>query len=140
MLTLALLLAAGMARAQMAYTGTGAVVHSTTGGNGQDLPATLLKPDGAGPFPAVVILHDCSGLGPRSSGSPGRWGALLAAEGYVVLIPDSFLPRGFDNGVCTVPFSPPVLKTVPAAQAVDAYAALACICARCRSSTGGMSG
>ena len=47
------------------------------------------------------MLHDCSGLGPRSSGSPGRWTRLLVERGYVVLVPDSFSTRGFPNGVCT---------------------------------------
>jgi dienelactone hydrolase len=69
-------------------------------GSEQDLPATLMKPDGDGPFPAVVIVHDCSGLGPRSSGSPKRWAQQLVPQGYVVLIPDSFGPRGFPDGVC----------------------------------------
>ena len=40
-----------------------------------DIPATLIRPDGDGPFPAVVILHDCSGLGPKSSGSASLSGA-----------------------------------------------------------------
>ena len=29
---------------------------------GLTLHATLYRPDGAGPFPAVVALHDCGGL------------------------------------------------------------------------------
>ncbi len=65
------------------------------------LPATLLTPSGGGPFPAIVIMHDCSGLGPRSSGAPRRWGEELVAQGYVVLMADSFSPRGLPNGVCT---------------------------------------
>ncbi len=77
-----------------------AVTLSPVGASDQ-LPATLLTPDGAGPFPAVVSMHDCSGLGPRSSGAPRRWGEELLAQGYVVLIPDSFSPRGLPNGVCT---------------------------------------
>ena len=68
-----------------------------TGGAPQDLPATLLRPDGDGPFPAIVILHDCSGLGAHSSHAPARWAPLLAGEGYVVLIPDSFVPRGISR-------------------------------------------
>jgi dienelactone hydrolase len=124
-LALALALAPAVARADVAYTGSGAIIHSTTGGLAQDLPATVLKPDGAGPFPAIVLLHDCSGLGPRSSYAPARWGALLAAEGYVVLIPDSFLPRGYAEGVCTVEAHADPAKIGPAARAVDAYAALA---------------
>jgi dienelactone hydrolase len=111
--------------AALEYKGFGAAIGSTTGGVPQDLPATLLKPDGDGPFPAVVILHDCSGLGPRSSGSPARWGALLAQAGYVVLIPDSFLPRGFADGICTVPLRSRGGTVTPAARAIDAYAALA---------------
>jgi dienelactone hydrolase len=127
-LTIVLLamLAPPRAEASFAYSGTGAIIHSSTGGIPQDLPATLLKPDGNGPFPAVVILHDCSGMGPRSSGDPGRWGSVLAGEGYVVLIPDSFLPRGFPEGVCMVQAPGTQLaKTFPAARAADAYAALA---------------
>jgi len=65
------------------------------------IPATLLKPDGAGPFPAVVMMHDCSGLGPSSSGAPGRWARELLSQGYVVILPDSFSTRGFANGICT---------------------------------------
>jgi dienelactone hydrolase len=88
------------------------------------LPATLLKPEGPGPFPAVVIMHDCSGLGPRSSGGPGRWASFLVAQGYVVLIPDSFTPRGFAGGVCTVPAGR--ARTVNGfVRAADAYGALA---------------
>ena len=93
-------------------------------GSSLQLPAVLIKPDGEGPFPAVVIAHDCSGLGPRSSGAPGRWAGELVQQGYVVLIPDSFTPRGFADGVCLIPGN----ETVSAngfARAGDAYAALA---------------
>ena len=65
------------------------------------IPARVLKPAGSGPFPAVVIMHDCSGLGPGSSGAPGRWSRELVARGYVVLMPDSFSTRGHPGGVCT---------------------------------------
>src|SRR5919108_5859102 len=67
----------------------------------EQLPATVSKPDGPGPFPAVVIMHDCSGLGPRSSGAPDRWARELMGRGYVILIPDSFTTRGHAGGVCT---------------------------------------
>ncbi len=114
------------ARADTLFSGTTVTVQSTTAGKPQDLPATLLKPGGDGPFPAIVILHDCSGLGARSSGSPGRWAQLLAAQGYVVLMPDSFLPRGFDQGVCTTAATGTQLATTfPNARVRDAYAALA---------------
>jgi dienelactone hydrolase len=69
------------------------------------IPATLIRPDGEGPFPAIVIVHDCSGLGPRSSGAPRRWAQELIGHGYVILIPDSFGPRDLPNGVCTAPLA-----------------------------------
>jgi dienelactone hydrolase len=72
----------------------------TPPGSSIQLSATLIRPDGGGPFPAVVIMHDCSGLGPRSSGSPRRWADFLVGEGYVVLIPDSFTARGLPDGLC----------------------------------------
>jgi hypothetical protein len=72
--------------AALRYTGLGATLQSSTNGAPQAIPATVLRPEGAGPFPAIVIAHDCSGLGAHSSGSPGRWASLLAGEGYVVII------------------------------------------------------
>jgi dienelactone hydrolase len=68
---------------------------------GLTIPVTVSRPDGAGPFPAIVMLHDCSGLGPRSSGAPGRWAKALVERGYVVVMPDSFSTRGYPDGVCT---------------------------------------
>jgi dienelactone hydrolase len=65
------------------------------------IPFRLVRPAGDAPLPAVVVMHDCSGLGPHSSGSPLRWARKLIASGYVVMIPDSFTPRGFPDGVCT---------------------------------------
>ena len=87
-----------------------------------DLPFTLTVPPGRGPFPAVVILHDCSGMGPKSSGAPWRWATQLATKGYVTIWPDSFSTRGHPEGVCTDP-SAPVISF--AQRADDAYAALA---------------
>jgi dienelactone hydrolase len=95
-------------------------------GSSLELPATLIRPAGEGPFPAIVVMHDCSGLGPRSSGAPLRWSKDLVEQGYVVLIPDSFTPRGFPDGVCTIPGS----ETTSAsgyARAADAYGALAAL-------------
>jgi dienelactone hydrolase len=115
---------AAIAASAAGYVGGGALLTSVTGGVSYQLPATILKPDGAGPFPAVVILHDCSGLGAYSSGAPGRWGSLLASEGYVVLIPDSFLPRGFPDGVCTTRAVGRDAAS-PFVRSFDAYAALA---------------
>ncbi len=87
-----------------------------------EVPFTITKPAGDGPFPAVVILHDCSGLGPRSSGAPWRWATRLNAMGYVTIWPDSFSTRGHPDGVCT-DGSQPIVG--PRLRAGDAYAALA---------------
>ena len=88
------------------------------------IPIEVQKPEGAGPFPAVVMLHDCSGLGPRSSGAPRRWARELVAQGYVVVIPDSFSPRGHGDGVCTTPYQNRA-GVAPAQRVADAYKALA---------------
>lgn len=95
-------------------------------GSPEQIPAKLIKPDGDGPFPAVVIMHDCSGLGVGSSGSPSLWATELVSEGYVVLLPDSFSPRGFSDGVCTLPAGQS--KVVNGyVRARDAYGALAAL-------------
>ncbi len=86
------------------------------------VPYTLSKPAGAGPFPAIVILHDCSGLGPRSGGAPWRWWTRLTAKGYVTIAPDSFSTRGHPDGVCTDGTDPIVTYRQ---RADDAYEALA---------------
>src|SRR6266436_8242751 len=108
-----------------ASTSTGlSITTTTTNGALEQIPAELLKPDGPGPFPAVVIMHDCSGLGPRSSGAPDRWAKELVTQGYVVVIPDSFTTRGHGAGVCTDP-SPTRTEVNPFRRVRDAYAALA---------------
>jgi dienelactone hydrolase len=64
------------------------------------LHATLYRPDGAGPFPAVVALHDCGGLSQRPLTEAqvySEWARLLVANGFVVLFPDSFGSRGIGS-------------------------------------------
>jgi len=51
----------------------------------------LSKPDGSGPFPAVVYLHGCSGLSPNAR---NRMAALITGWGYVSMVVDSFTTRG----------------------------------------------
>ena len=98
----------------------------TTAPNGarEEIPVTVSKPEGPGPFPAVVIMHDCSGVGPRSRGAPERWARELGARGYVTVIPDSFTTRGRPDGVCT-DASPGRADVAPGRRVRDAYAALA---------------
>lgn len=60
------------------------------------LTGQLTKPEGNGPFPAVVLLHGCSGI----NMFPDAWSERLANWGYVAFMVDSFGPRGFKE-ICT---------------------------------------
>ncbi len=68
--------------------------------DGVRLKAVLFRPDGQGPFPAVVGLHNCTGL-INSAGVLGAryrdWGQRLASGGYAVLLPDSNGSRGIGS-------------------------------------------
>src|ERR1700687_2892964 len=121
-LSLALLVGGLTACAAAAPEGT--LATSAPNGAVEQIPIVMARPDGPGPFPAVVILHDCSGLGPGAGGAPGRWSRELVARGYVVLMPDSFPTRGHSGGVCT-DASPSRGEVGPARRRIDAYAALA---------------
>ena len=62
-------------------------------------PATIsdvLRPEGEGPFPAVVLLHGCSGIIQTERG----WAQELRKRGYVAVLVDSFRPRGYTE-ICT---------------------------------------
>lgn len=77
------------------------------------------KPSGGGPFPAVVLMHSCGGV--RNPHIKQHAQELLKA-GYVVLVVDSFEPRGVENcGARIVSGS---------AGVADAYAALAFLAAQ----------
>lgn len=115
---------AGSVAACAGTASTSSIAMTAAGGAAEGIPISVMKPDGPGPFPAVVIAHDCSGLGMRSSGAPDRWGRELVDRGYAILIPDSFSTRGFPDGVCT-DASPKRSDVSPANRARDAYAALA---------------
>jgi dienelactone hydrolase len=60
------------------------------------LHARLYKPDGNGPFPAVIALHGCGGLSGQGEAVAPRyrdWTDQLLKDGYAVLWPDSFGSR-----------------------------------------------
>jgi len=58
----------------------------------------LLKPPGEGPFPAVVMVHQCAGLNPAVLARARK----AVSMNYVVLLIDSLGPRG----VTTVCYGP----------------------------------
>ena len=60
------------------------------------LHAQLYKPDGAGPYPAVIALHGCGGLSGHSDAVLPRyrdWTEQLLRAGNAVLWPDSYGSR-----------------------------------------------
>jgi dienelactone hydrolase len=60
------------------------------------LRAQLYKPDGGGPFPTVIALHGCGGLGGHSEPVQVRyrdWAEQLLKGGNAVLLPDSYGSR-----------------------------------------------
>jgi len=58
-----------------------------------DITGVLARPAGSGPFPAVLVLHGCAGLGPLEHVVIAE----LAREGYVSLAIDTLKPQGVPN-------------------------------------------
>jgi len=86
--------------------------------------AALFEPDGAGPFPAVIILSGCAGVGP-DAGIVRRVNADYLPKGIATLIVESFMPRGIVE-VCS---DPKILDTI-GYRVKDAYAAMSWLSAR----------
>src|SRR5271170_6690672 len=57
------------------------------------LSGRLALPAGAGPFPAMIVLHGCDGIVQRDR----DWAVRLTGWGYAALVLDSFTPRGVGN-------------------------------------------
>jgi len=65
------------------------------------LTAQLFLPQGAGPFPAVVLMHGCGGWQPAVLHALQEHAGFLVRHGFVVLNLDSFGPRKKAGGqVC----------------------------------------
>lgn len=100
-----------------------------TGGAPTEIEARLYKPDGTGPFPAIVGMHGCSGrdwTDGRPSSLYRAWTERFVGLGFIVLLVDSFTPRGVDE-VCT---KRPQPVTQVLQRPRDAYGALAWLAAR----------
>jgi dienelactone hydrolase len=82
---------------------------------GDRIQGDLVKPDGAGPFPAVVGLHGCAGM---HSTTKQKLADDLVAQGYVVLLVDSYATRSIDHACTTGQFTTFLLRRP------DAYGAL----------------
>ena len=59
---------------------------------GEMLVGELYRPEGSGPFPAIVSLHGCTGRSPKPVEDAAA--ARFVELGYVVLVVDSFSTRG----------------------------------------------
>lgn len=84
---------------------------------GDRIQGDLAKPDGAGPFPAVVGLHGCAGMHDTTK---QRLADELVAWGYVVLLVDSYATRRGIDHACTSSAFATFVRRRP-----DAYGALA---------------
>lgn len=74
--------------------------------SGPDVRAYVATPDGEGPFPAVIMIHEFYGLNESIVGKAD----LLAEEGYLVIAPDTFrgsttswIPRAIYQVISTKP-------------------------------------
>jgi dienelactone hydrolase len=88
-------------------------------GSALALRGQLHQPSGAGPFPAVVLMHGCEGMLPGMARME-KVALLLRDAGYVVLVVDGFGPRGV-QALCDDTML--IRSPDPRARAEDAVAA-----------------
>jgi len=94
-----------------------------TSGDGSELSGYLYKPPGDGPFDTILMMHGCSGMLDRDGSIKPRetaWLEILRAEGYAVLLADSFTKRGYGS-ICRIRSRP---ITPSRDRRHDAYGAL----------------
>jgi dienelactone hydrolase len=94
-----------------------------TGGAPVQVTGYLFRPATGGPSPAVVLMHGCGGLvngNGRINARETDYAGRLTQAGYVVLLVDSFTPRGVRNMCSPATLRLPVLQARPK----DAYGAL----------------
>jgi dienelactone hydrolase len=84
--------------------------------DGAEILAVLGRPDGAGPFPAVVMLPGCGGLNPELRSS---WPRVLAEAGYVSIGLENIKSRNMAHCLSRGPAGRPFASWIG-----DAYAAL----------------
>jgi carboxymethylenebutenolidase len=66
------------------------VTYDSVGGNSGKMRGYLVQPVGAGPFPAVLVIHENRGLNPYIEDVARR----LATAGFLALAPDGLFPVG----------------------------------------------
>src|SRR5512140_1070809 len=73
------------AETRPAGAGSDITLHTPQG----DVKAYVARPQGTGPFPGVIVVHEWWGLNPQIRGVADR----LAAQGYVAIAPDLYHGR-----------------------------------------------
>lgn len=95
--------------------------------DGTEIGGELFLPKGAGPHPAVVMLHGCAGYRLRRSGAMTPiytfWSGFVVERGFAALIVDSFGPRGIDE-ICARRDRPIDDRSARRADALGAFAYL----------------
>jgi carboxymethylenebutenolidase len=66
------------------------LIYESPGGNSGSMRGYLVQPSGAGPFPAVLVIHETRGLNPYIEDVARR----AALEGFLALAPDGLYPAG----------------------------------------------
>jgi carboxymethylenebutenolidase len=66
------------------------VSYPSPGGNSGQMRGYLVQPAGAGPFPAVLVIHENRGLNPYVEDVARR----AAVDGFLALAPDGLFPAG----------------------------------------------
>lgn len=84
--------------------------------DGADIPAALGRPDGTGPFPAVVMIPTCAGLTETFSAD---WARVLVGAGYVTVAIENLRPRSMKHCLSNGPMGRPFASWIG-----DAYGAL----------------
>jgi dienelactone hydrolase len=69
--------------------------EKSVGAPNSGAPLQLYLPPGNGPFPAVLVMHSCSGI----TDNTRTWATRLVSWGYAAVIVDSFGPRN-QRSVC----------------------------------------
>ena len=87
---------------------------------GDRIQGQLAKPEGTGPFPAVIALHGCGGMPDKTK---QKLVDELVGWGYVVLLVDSFATRGIVHACGGV-------LDIAGKRRSDAYGALAFLAGR----------
>jgi dienelactone hydrolase len=110
---------------QVVFAETVIFQSTSKGKDGKPIKLTgiLTKPEGNGPFPAVILLHGCSGVEDGKVRNEA-WSNRLVKWGYVTLQVDSFGPRNISN-ICTDDFELFAMSLIRTQDAYDAKVFLA---------------